>query len=227
MGLTRIRSSMNAGTGMLSDAQDAWRKALSMNRTHDHPTISKGDAKRASIISSARHLFETQGVRKTSVSAITDEAGITRALFYYYFKNKDDVLKCVFSQYEDEAVQRGIEIVHRFDRGKAEAVDIIHMLRLCFYDDDGNELPVCKVLREVQRSSQAALNLVNKLSAILADTVVFSKRAEQVGAPVDFMAKVATVSCLGMLNLYPELSDREIGYFIYKLLGIPVDPLVD
>jgi len=56
---------------------------------------------------------------------------------------------------------------------------------------------------------------------------VFSKRAEQVGAPVDLMAKVATVSCLGMLNLYPELSDREIGYFIYKLLGIPVDPLVD
>lgn len=198
-----------------------------MESTHDHSTLSKGDAKRANIIASARRLFEAQGVRKTSVSAITDEAGITRALFYYYFKNKDDVLRCVFDQYEEEAAQRGIEIAHRFDRGKAEAVDIIHMIRLCLYDDDGRDLPLRKVFREVGQNNQVGVRLANRLSGILADTVMFSKRAEQIGAPLELMAKVATVSCLGMLNLYPEMSDEEVAFFIYKLLGLSVDSLAD
>lgn len=51
--------------------------------------------RRALIVSTARALFDEHGFAKTSLAAIADAAGITRATFYYYFASKDDLLGAI------------------------------------------------------------------------------------------------------------------------------------
>lgn len=56
---------------------------------------TKGDNNRQRIIEVADHLFYTRGYNQTSFRDISDETGIPRGNFYYYFKTKDEILDAV------------------------------------------------------------------------------------------------------------------------------------
>ncbi len=56
---------------------------------------SKGSANRQRIVAAADHLFYSRGYNQTSFSDISDETGIPRGNFYYYFKTKEDILSAV------------------------------------------------------------------------------------------------------------------------------------
>jgi AcrR family transcriptional regulator len=55
----------------------------------------KGSANRQRIVEAADSLFYFRGYNQTSFSDISDETGIPRGNFYYYFKTKDDILTAV------------------------------------------------------------------------------------------------------------------------------------
>lgn len=56
---------------------------------------SKGSANRQRIVDAADRLFYSRGYNQTSFSDISDETGIPRGNFYYYFKTKDEILEAV------------------------------------------------------------------------------------------------------------------------------------
>lgn len=56
-------------------------------------------ARRAQIIDAARVLYEKNGIDRTSVKDIAEQAGITRSLFYHYFSRKEDVTDAILEQY--------------------------------------------------------------------------------------------------------------------------------
>ena len=56
---------------------------------------TKGSANRQRIVEAADHLFYSRGYNQTSFSDISDETGIPRGNFYYYFKTKEDILAAV------------------------------------------------------------------------------------------------------------------------------------
>ncbi len=62
--------------------------------------------KREEILEAALNLFLTQGYDGTSIRRIMNKAGGEVGLFYYYFKNKDDVFDRVldrfFAHYDDD-----------------------------------------------------------------------------------------------------------------------------
>jgi len=55
----------------------------------------KGSANRQRIVDAADNLFYSRGYNQTSFSDISDETGIPRGNFYYYFKTKEDILTAV------------------------------------------------------------------------------------------------------------------------------------
>jgi len=74
---------------------------------------TKGSANRQRIVQAADRLFYSRGYNQTSFSDISDETGIPRGNFYYYFKTKDDILDAVvasrltfFKQLLDECNRR-------------------------------------------------------------------------------------------------------------------------
>ncbi|MCP4314886.1 MAG: TetR/AcrR family transcriptional regulator [Hyphomicrobiales bacterium] len=50
------------------------------------------------ILKTAETLFVDKGFDGTSVDSIAKTAGVNKALIYYYFKNKDDVILSLFSE---------------------------------------------------------------------------------------------------------------------------------
>lgn len=52
---------------------------------------SNKNEKMNSLLSTAFHLFTTQGVAKTSIAEISERAGIAKGTFYLYFKDKYDI----------------------------------------------------------------------------------------------------------------------------------------
>ena len=55
----------------------------------------KGSVNRQRIVEAADNLFYSRGYNQTSFSDISDETGIPRGNFYYYFKTKEDILTAV------------------------------------------------------------------------------------------------------------------------------------
>ncbi|MGW3352485.1 TetR family transcriptional regulator [Nonomuraea rubra] len=45
------------------------------------------------ILEAARVLFAARGYRATSMQAIADEVGLTKAALYYHFEPKDEILR--------------------------------------------------------------------------------------------------------------------------------------
>jgi TetR/AcrR family transcriptional regulator, cholesterol catabolism regulator len=62
-------------------------------KTKSGPAASaKKNEREAQLMDKALALFSDGGYRETSLQEIADTLGITRPLFYYYFKSKDDLL---------------------------------------------------------------------------------------------------------------------------------------
>jgi AcrR family transcriptional regulator len=59
---------------------------------------TKGSVNRRRIVEAADQLFYSRGYNQTSFSDISDETGIPRGNFYYYFKTKEDILAAVMDQ---------------------------------------------------------------------------------------------------------------------------------
>src|ERR1700716_1735954 len=66
-------------------AADGGQRRASYQRARSHET------KRA-LIQAAMALWRTNGYAKTTVADICRAAGVSRALFYFYFPAKEDVL---------------------------------------------------------------------------------------------------------------------------------------
>lgn len=60
--------------------------------------MSKAEAIRKKIVSTADELFYRQGFNHTSFADISKAVGISRGNFYYHFKTKDDILAAVLEQ---------------------------------------------------------------------------------------------------------------------------------
>ncbi|MFA6582735.1 MAG: helix-turn-helix domain-containing protein [Elusimicrobiaceae bacterium] len=61
---------------------------------------------KAAILSAAEQLFAAEGFSATSVDDIAKAAGVNKALIYYYFKSKENLLYCLFRTiYEDLTVR--------------------------------------------------------------------------------------------------------------------------
>jgi TetR/AcrR family transcriptional regulator len=56
------------------------------------PRANDYDDKRAAILREAARLFATRGFDRTSMTEIAAALGVSKALFYHYYRSKDDLL---------------------------------------------------------------------------------------------------------------------------------------
>lgn len=89
------------------------------------------------IINAATKLFSRKGFSATSVNEIAKEAKVTKALIYYYFKSKKDVLDCLVSSLSKNTNSATIDFIHASIDGliKEGRLDVLPD-RLRFTDDE-------------------------------------------------------------------------------------------
>ena len=74
--------------------------------------VRSSDARRREFIDAAAREFEKCGLAKTTIGDVTDSLGVTRSLFYHYFKDKEDLVDAVIDAHVDDF----IEHVHQWMR---------------------------------------------------------------------------------------------------------------
>lgn len=63
------------------------------------------------VVASAVHLFATKGYDGASIREIIEEAGVTRPVLYYYFKNKEDLFCQIIEREFERHYQNMDEII--------------------------------------------------------------------------------------------------------------------
>jgi TetR/AcrR family transcriptional repressor of nem operon len=64
------------------------------------------EQRRADLLDAGRELFLANGVAATSLEDITGRAGVSKGLFYLYFRSKDDLLLALQDQFSTELADR-------------------------------------------------------------------------------------------------------------------------
>jgi TetR/AcrR family transcriptional regulator, transcriptional repressor for nem operon len=70
------------------------------------PRTKPADQRRADLLEAGRALFTSKGVAATSMEDITSRAGVSKGLFYLYFRSKDDLLQALQDQFSAELADR-------------------------------------------------------------------------------------------------------------------------
>ncbi len=60
--------------------------------------VKNPEDRKLEIILTAEKLFSERAFKKTSIDAITQEMGVAKGTFYYYFKSKDAVLEAIVNR---------------------------------------------------------------------------------------------------------------------------------
>jgi TetR/AcrR family transcriptional repressor of nem operon len=64
------------------------------------------EQRRAELLAAARALFLAKGVAATSLDDITQQAGVSKGLFYLYFASKEDLVLALQEQFSREVAAR-------------------------------------------------------------------------------------------------------------------------
>ena len=64
------------------------------------------EQRRADLLEAGRELFLANGVAATSLDDITRRAGVSKGLFYLYFRSKDDLLDALHVQFSSRLADR-------------------------------------------------------------------------------------------------------------------------
>jgi len=95
---------------------------------------TKGTNNRLLILQAADHLFHVRGYNQTSFSDISDETGIPRGNFYYYFKTKEDILAAVV----DSRVKLFRDMLEQCDMASSDPLErLVAFVKMPLNNEDG------------------------------------------------------------------------------------------
>ncbi|KAF0229382.1 MAG: TetR/AcrR family transcriptional [Beijerinckiaceae bacterium] len=160
------------------------------------PRATDYDDKRAAILREAAVLFATRGFDRTSMSEIAQALGVSKALFYHYYRSKDALLFDIIRNHLLELVEAAEGADDAAQRPEARLHAVVVAIFECYRDADAQHKIQINHLGQLQPEQQGELKgferrLVDVISGIVG--------AINPGLPRDFIRPV-TMSIFGTLN---------------------------
>jgi TetR/AcrR family transcriptional regulator len=129
---------------------------------------------RARILRMAESLFSERGFDGTRVDDIAKEAGVNKALIYYYFKSKDEILETLFVALLEEVKQVLIKTVEgTLDIAKG---DNLRQLFEAYMDFMSSKRKIIKVAIGESVKTSSNLSMIMKVGGLLINAEVKSIR---------------------------------------------------
>lgn len=68
--------------------------------------------KRSALLSHAFSLFINKGINNTTISEIVEHAGVGKGTFYFYFKDKEDLIEKLISQKAEQLLINAVHVLN-------------------------------------------------------------------------------------------------------------------
>ncbi len=104
------------------------------------------------ILNTSTELFGKRGFQETSIQDIVSSNQLTKGTFYYYFKNKEDVLVHIHEQFIDSLLSQQKEIM---EEGQTAHNQLRSMVRMLIGNIRTNANSAMVFFREMRHLSQA------------------------------------------------------------------------
>lgn len=181
------------------------------------------------ILAAARKLFERDGVRSTTVTAVAREANVTRELVYYHFGSKDGLVEALIDDYVEDLVESVIvwneSRVFGDTAGSLRAC--VRTFRYALYDAEGRPRPMIGVLEELGIRDAFDVRATKETAACLNDHI-----AKEYAAWHDLEIElVYEMFCLvvfglvGLVKVKPDISDEDLMKVVEQALRLDMAPL--
>jgi TetR/AcrR family transcriptional regulator len=82
-------------------------------RDHQNHQQRKGSESRATILDAAGRIFAERGLSGARTDAIAAQAGVNKALLYYYFKSKEDIYWAVLDEHVTSFHVKALSLLSR------------------------------------------------------------------------------------------------------------------
>ncbi len=89
-------------------------------KSKDRTLGAKGEATRQRLMDAAEEIFGTKGFYQTSVSDITQKAGVAQGTFYLYFPSKNDIFRALV-EHLSHTLRKETELATRGAKDRLEA----------------------------------------------------------------------------------------------------------
>jgi len=150
----------------------------------DKKKTSKGT--REKILDTATKIFARKGFDGARVDEIAQKAGVNKALIYYYFKSKEEILEEIMKQFLEESLQRKQKLLERSSpMGPEELIQSSAERIFDLYK--GNEDVLRIIITEELKSEKRQWPLFQLLDMGLKDGL---KMAEDVGYSIEKKEKL-------------------------------------
>lgn len=226
----RLRRENKVAT-VIEYGQRTPREAASHVREHrkDLDESRRLTGTRGNIATAARKLFERDGVHATTVTAIAQEANVTRELVYYHFGNKNGVIEAVIDDYVEDLVESVIawNEARVFGDTLGSLKKCMHSFRYALYDAEGTPRPMIRVLEELGVRDAFDVRATRETAEFLYDHVA-TEYAAYHHIEIDLVYEMFCVAIFGLVGLVkvkPGISDEDLMKVVEQTLRLDMIPL--
>lgn len=163
------------------------------------------DVKRERLVLCARTLGEQGNAAKVSVTDVTNEMGITRGLFYYYFGGKSELNHAIADTYVNDVLEGVTRAVEENADIREEAVAaIVDVVRAWLFDGDGNERPMLHVLKEISLEEYVYERVATGIAQVMCDSGLLTDYGRLGDETLLVRARLVAYGILGEARLEQE-----------------------
>lgn len=181
--------------------------------------------RRKDLICSARELFEEKGLTRTNVKDITEHCGVSRALFYHYFPDKEAITSAVLDDFVDDFTESVRLWNENRVRGDVEGAlrDCIKLVRRILFD--------ASYFRKTLAASENAalyLEFLNRSTAALTEYVVDTTVAdykEYHDIQIEYVSETFYILITGLttfLRNHPDADDEVLMAIVSQTLRLEI-----
>ncbi|WP_341989079.1 TetR/AcrR family transcriptional regulator [Azorhizobium sp. AG788] len=155
------------------------------------------DAKRLAILHRSAELFAQYGYSGTSITMIAEACGVSKALLYHYYPDKEAVLFDILSAHLEELVAEAERAAASTEDAKERLYALVAALLEAYRDADAEHQVQIANLKLLNDEHQEALRAMERtLVTIFSDAL--AQAVPEVGRGP--LLKPLTMSLFGMLN---------------------------
>jgi len=182
---------------------------------------TKKDIKKKNIFAAATKVFSIKGYKDTSIKDIADEAAVSVGSFYFYFRNKEDIIEQLYDEIADMSIKIANSVSMKENDNVVKKFTSAMTITICVYlkNKELSRILLLKCTGINETFEKKRWEILDKVNEYLEGVLVHLKTAHAVDiSNVNVFSISLTYSIFGIItSLLQERITIELEDVIFNL----------